>query len=67
MAKEKEKAGIDIIVDSDTLSLQGTSVDVEPALLKGYIVLHLTEPTSIKEITLLFRGKAKLPIPSADR
>ncbi|KAF8554750.1 hypothetical protein OG21DRAFT_1411919 [Imleria badia] len=66
MIKEKERAGIDIVVDSDCLALKGTGVDVEPVVLKGHILLHLTEPTSIKEITLQFRGKAKLPLPSAE-
>lgn len=66
MIKEKERVGIDIVVDSDCLSLKGSGVDVEPALLKGHIVLHLKEPTSIKEVTLQFRGKAKLPGPTAD-
>jgi len=66
MIKEKERAGIDIVVDSDCLSLKGTGADVEPVLLKGHIVLHLTEPTSIKEITLQFKGKAKLPPPSTE-
>lgn len=66
MIKEKERAGIDIIVDSDCLALKGTGADVEPVVLKGHVLLHLTEPTSIKEITLQFRGKAKLPLPSAE-
>lgn len=67
MIKEKERAGIDIVVDSDCLFLKGTGVDVEPVLLKGHILLHLTEPTSIKEITLQFRGKAKLTLASIER
>ena len=66
MIREKERVGVDIVVDSDCLSLRGTGVDVEPASLKGHIVLHLREPTSIKEITLQFRGKARLPAPSVD-
>ncbi|KAF9227043.1 hypothetical protein BS17DRAFT_443133 [Gyrodon lividus] len=61
MSKEKERAGIEIVVDSDCLILKGTGIDVEPALLSGHVVLHLTEPTSIREITLQFRGKARLP------
>ncbi|TFK53623.1 hypothetical protein OE88DRAFT_1655836 [Heliocybe sulcata] len=65
MYDEKEKAhqhsSLDILVNSDTLFLKGTGVDVEPALLSGNVVLHLTEPMSIKEITLVFRGKARLP------
>lgn len=67
MIKEKERVGIDIVVDSDSLSLKGTGADVEPALLKGHIILHLREPTSIKEITLQFRGKVRLPAPSPER
>ena len=66
MIKEKERAGIDIVVDSDCLSLKGIGADVEPVSLKGHIILHLTEPTSIKEITLQFRGKAKIPLQSAE-
>ncbi|EPQ57020.1 hypothetical protein GLOTRDRAFT_115115 [Gloeophyllum trabeum ATCC 11539] len=63
MYSEKDKAhsSLDIVVNSDTLFLKGTGVDVEPALLSGNVVLNLTEPTSIKEITLVFRGKARLP------
>ncbi|KIJ05556.1 hypothetical protein PAXINDRAFT_103730 [Paxillus involutus ATCC 200175] len=63
MNKEKDRAGIEIIVESDCLVLKGTGVDVEPAMLSGHVVLHLTEPTSIKGITLQFRGKARLPAP----
>ncbi|KIK78590.1 hypothetical protein PAXRUDRAFT_109675, partial [Paxillus rubicundulus Ve08.2h10] len=61
MNKEKDRAGIEIIVESDCLVLKGTGSDVEPAALSGHVVLHLTEPTSIKGITLQFRGKARLP------
>ncbi len=56
---------VDIAVNTATLILRGTGVDVEPALLSGNVVLFLTEPTSIKEITLQFRGKARIP-PSAN-
>ncbi|KAF9236340.1 hypothetical protein BU15DRAFT_50123 [Melanogaster broomeanus] len=63
MGKEKERAGIEIVVDSDCLVLKGTGIDVEPTVLSGHVVLHLTERTSIKEITLQFRGKARLPAP----
>ncbi|KAI9442547.1 hypothetical protein H4582DRAFT_1929108, partial [Lactarius indigo] len=52
---------IEIIVDSDTLILRGTGAEVSPALLSGRVVLHLTESTPVKQITLQFRGKAKLP------
>ncbi|KIJ18416.1 hypothetical protein PAXINDRAFT_8662 [Paxillus involutus ATCC 200175] len=63
MNKEKDRAGIKIIVKSDCLILKGTGVDVEPAMLSSHVVLHLTEPTSIKGITLQFRGKARRPAP----
>lgn len=62
---DKGHSFVDIAVNSDTLILRGTGVDVEPALLSGNVVLFLTEPTSIKEITLQFRGKARIP-PSAN-
>ncbi|KZT71779.1 hypothetical protein DAEQUDRAFT_763616 [Daedalea quercina L-15889] len=64
--KDRDAPCLDILVASDTLVLRGTGVDVDPALLSGNVVLHLTEPTSIKEITLQFRGKARLPVSSAE-
>lgn len=67
MAREKHEKGhssLDIVVNQDTLVLRGTGVDVNPALLSGNVALYLSEPTSIKEITLQFRGKARIP-PSA--
>ena len=57
---------LEINVNSDVLCLRGTGVDVNPALLSGNVVLHLSEPTSIKEITLQFRGKARLPASAAE-
>src|SRR5882762_4817571 len=61
---EKSKTGLDIVFNPEPVCLKGTGPDVEPALLSGYVVLHLTESASIREITLSFRGKAKLPVPS---
>lgn len=58
-----DKSRIDIVLDSDVIVLKGTVVDVEPALLTGHVVLTLSEATSIKEITLQFRGKARIPPP----
>lgn len=52
---------IEIILYDDVLVLRGASVQVTPALLSGHVVLHLTESTTLKQITLQFRGKAKLP------
>ena len=63
MGKEKERPRLEIIVDQECLFLKGTGVNVEPALLSGQVALYLAESTSIKEITLQFRGKAKLPAP----
>ncbi|KAH9858504.1 hypothetical protein C2E23DRAFT_864422 [Lenzites betulinus] len=57
---------LEIHVASDVLCLRGTGVDVNAALLSGNVVLHLSEPTSIKEITLSFRGKARLPVSAAE-
>ncbi|KAL1746433.1 hypothetical protein HDZ31DRAFT_34203 [Schizophyllum fasciatum] len=63
--KEKERhPRLEILLDHDCLYLRGTGVDVEPARLSGHLVLYLTESTSVREITLHFRGKARLPIPS---
>ncbi|OSD06934.1 hypothetical protein PYCCODRAFT_1464071 [Trametes coccinea BRFM310] len=64
--KSDKHPHLEIHVASDTLCLRGTGVDVNPALLSGNLVLHLSEPTSIKEITLSFRGKARLPVSAAE-
>lgn len=52
---------MDIAVTEDVLCLQGSGREVEPVLLSGNVVLYLSEDTDIKDITLNFRGKAKLP------
>ncbi|KAG2148714.1 uncharacterized protein EDB93DRAFT_1064302, partial [Suillus bovinus] len=61
-----DKSRIDIVLDSDVLTLKGTTVDIEPALLSGHVVLTLSEATSIKEINLQFRGKTHVPPPLHD-
>lgn len=58
---DDKHTGIDLIVNSDVLTLKGNEAEVSPALLSGQIVLDLAEPTTVKQITLQFRGKAKLP------
>lgn len=58
------KSHLEIILDSPFLTLKGTGPDVEPTSLSGHVALFLTESTSIKEITLQFRGKAKIPMPA---
>lgn len=62
----KEKPHLDIILDAPFLTLRGTGPDVEPTTLSGHVALFLTEATSVKEITLQFRGKAKIPMPATE-
>ncbi|KAJ7072018.1 hypothetical protein C8F01DRAFT_1102191 [Mycena amicta] len=57
----KERSYLEISLDNEYVCLKGTGNDVEPARLTGHVVLHLAESTPIKEITLQFRGKARLP------
>jgi arrestin-related trafficking adapter 4/5/7 len=61
---EKSKTGLEIIFNPEIVCMKGTGPDVEPALLSGHVALYLTESTSFKEITLSFRGKTRLPVPS---
>lgn len=64
MHPEKSKSSLDISYIPETLFLRGTGPDVEPAMLSGHVSLNLTESISIKQITLTFKGKARLPVPS---
>jgi hypothetical protein len=57
---------LEIVLGQEYIHLKGTGRDVDPATLAGTIVLNLTERTSIKGITLQFRGKARLPMHSHD-
>jgi arrestin-related trafficking adapter 4/5/7 len=57
---------LEIHLDADVVKLRGVGVDVEPARLSGHVVLQLAERTSIKEITLQFKGKARLPAGPAE-
>ena len=59
--KEKLQPVLEIVVANDVLYLKGPGAEAEPALLSGNVVLYLPEATSIKDITLHFRGKARLP------
>ncbi|KAL4073730.1 hypothetical protein J3A83DRAFT_2606954 [Scleroderma citrinum] len=61
MTKEKERSSIEILVESNCISFRGTGADVPLARLSGHVALNLAESTSIKEITLHFRGKVRLP------
>ncbi|KAJ7089733.1 hypothetical protein B0H15DRAFT_269383 [Mycena belliarum] len=62
----QEAQRLEILLDHDYVFLRGTGVDVEPGRLSGNVALYLTEPTTIRSITLQFRGKAYLPIPPQD-
>ncbi|KIM45539.1 hypothetical protein M413DRAFT_442212 [Hebeloma cylindrosporum] len=62
----EDKPRLDIILDAPYLTLKGTGPDVEPTTLSGHVSLYLTEAISIKEITLQFRGKAKIPMPASE-
>ncbi|KAG6874509.1 hypothetical protein C0995_010419 [Termitomyces sp. Mi166 len=67
--KEKDpKLRIEILLDSPKgyIFLKGVGVDVEPTLLSGHVAIYLSEATPIKEITLQFRGKARLPVPPSE-
>ncbi|KAJ7772729.1 hypothetical protein DFH07DRAFT_913614 [Mycena maculata] len=57
----KERPCLVVHLDNEYLCLRGTGNDVEPARLTGHVALYLAESTPIKEITLQFRGKARLP------
>jgi hypothetical protein len=59
--RDDKHTGIELVVNADVLTLKGMGAEVTPALLSGQIVLVLAESTPVKEITLQFRGKAKLP------
>ena len=63
--KEKLQPTLEIVVANDVLYLQGSGTEVDPVLLTGNVVLYLPEDANIKDITLQFRGKARLP-PNAD-
>ena len=67
MGKEKGKSRIDIVLDAPYISLHGTSgTTVEPTVLRGHVSLYLAEVTDIREVSLHFRGKAKIPLPTTE-
>jgi hypothetical protein len=59
--QDDKHTGIDLLVNSDVLTLKGNGAEVTPTLLSGQIVLDLAESMTVKQITLQFRGKARLP------
>ena len=52
---------LQIIVNSDRLLCRGVAGNLEPALLSGHVVLSLSEAANIKDISLEFVGKARIP------
>ena len=56
----RERPHLDVVLDNQYLVLKGSGPDVDPTTLSGHVRLVLTEPTSIKEITLQFKGKARI-------
>ncbi|KZS98484.1 hypothetical protein SISNIDRAFT_404532 [Sistotremastrum niveocremeum HHB9708] len=61
MSYSKSQPPLDIVLSTPTVFLKGIGVDVEPAVLSGQVIINLPEATSIKEITLQLRGKARFP------
>ncbi|KAI9507491.1 hypothetical protein F5148DRAFT_112999 [Russula earlei] len=59
--KDDKHTNLEIIVNTDVLVLRGAGVEVTPAVLSGHVVFNLAESTPVKQITLQFRGKARLP------
>jgi hypothetical protein len=63
---QQERPRLDVVLDNQYLVLKGPGPDVDPTTLSGHVRLVLTEPTAIKEITLQFKGKAKISSNSYD-
>ncbi|KIJ49509.1 hypothetical protein M422DRAFT_161297, partial [Sphaerobolus stellatus SS14] len=57
----KSHNSLDIVLSSNFYVLKGTGSDVQPCWLRGSVVLNLVESATLKEITLTFRGKARIP------
>jgi len=49
---------LDISLNQSVLVLEGTGL---PTGLSGHVALSLSQPTDIKEVTLRFEGKIRLP------
>ncbi|GAA6005515.1 hypothetical protein JCM11491_003669 [Sporobolomyces phaffii] len=52
---------LEIALESSDLVLRGfTGDEFEPAVLNGEVILNLTHPTDLKEVSLVFTGTAKV-------
>jgi len=64
--KEKLQLTLEVVVTNDVLHLKGLGTDADPAILSGNVIIYLPEATPIKDITLHFRGKARVSPPVND-
>jgi hypothetical protein len=49
-----------IILENQEIILLGHASESAGKLLRGSLVLHLTEPMKVRSVTLLFSGKMKV-------
>ncbi|CAG8520281.1 4077_t:CDS:2 [Diversispora eburnea] len=49
-----------IRLEDDTLTMRGTSSESVGCVLRGQLVLSITEPTKIREIKMNFQGRSKI-------
>ncbi|KAF7370893.1 Arrestin-C domain-containing protein [Mycena sanguinolenta] len=66
-SRSNQESHMEILLDHEYVFLRGTGADVEPARISGNVALYLTESTTIRSITLQFRGKAHLPVPPQEQ
>ncbi|KAF8650278.1 hypothetical protein AX16_005332 [Volvariella volvacea WC 439] len=52
---------LQIVLNAPFIRFKGVGVDVEPDDLSGRVLLYLPEDTSVKQISLSFKGKAVIP------
>ncbi|KAM0789574.1 hypothetical protein ACM66B_000383 [Microbotryomycetes sp. NB124-2] len=58
---DSHSSHLDIDLESADLVLRGlTGEELDPAVLRGQVVLSLTENTTLKEVQLMFSGTAKV-------
>ncbi|KAJ6485846.1 hypothetical protein C8R45DRAFT_1098599 [Mycena sanguinolenta] len=65
--EHNQESRMEILLDHEYVFLRGTGVDVEPTRISGNVALILSEATTIRSITLQFRGKAHLPVPPQEQ
>ncbi|KZV65031.1 hypothetical protein PENSPDRAFT_638889, partial [Peniophora sp. CONT] len=65
--RPKKTSSIAVYVDSGYALLKGATQDAAPTTLRVRVVLDLLEPTTIKSISLNFRGHASIAFPPQQR